>query len=212
MRIGLVVGDTFGDGGGSDIESSGDSGGAGHVRDGGLAGEESGDGEIFVAKAEIGFGAFAIELRELDAHVGIGGGAIGEGLGLAAKTGEVGVVSIVTIEHDDFGVHTEELGLGGEISAHLGVVLSGGDEIGESGSIDRQTIENFGAKSGGRSGNDGVSNFGFPGVVKKLVKHGGFNHMVGSENGSWLAGGTQDFVNIVGNGGLAVSAGNTDKT
>ncbi len=180
MVFGLVIGDAFGDGGGGDIERGSDSSGAGHVGDSWLAGEEAGDGEGLGAETEIGFGAATVELGELDAHVGIGGGAVSEGLGLAAETGEVGIVGVVAIEHDDVGVHAEELGLGGEVGFGFVVIEIIRQEIGEGGGVDREAVEDLGVERLGGGGDDGVGDFGFPGVVEEFVEDGSLDSMVGS--------------------------------
>lgn len=95
--FGLVIGDAFGDDGGGDIEGGSDGGGASHVRNNWLAGEEAGDGEILITEAKAGFGAFAIEFGEVDAHVGVRRSTVGESLDLAAVAGEFGVAGIVAI-------------------------------------------------------------------------------------------------------------------
>lgn len=134
--FGLVIGDAFGDDGGGDVESGSNSSGASHVRDNWFAGEEAGDGEVFIAKTETGFSAFAIEFGEVDAHVGVRRSAVGEGLDFAAIAGELGVAGVVAIEDDNIGALLEEFGLGGKV----GFGFVGGDvpweEVGEGGSID----------------------------------------------------------------------------
>lgn len=88
--VGGVVGDAFGDGGGGDVESGSDGGGAGHVGDVGFAGEEAGDGEVGVGEAEASFSSLAVELGVFNAKVGIGRDAVGEGGFGAMEGGEVG--------------------------------------------------------------------------------------------------------------------------
>ncbi len=72
--------------------------------DSGLAGDEAGNSKVFIAETETGFGAFAVEFGEIDADVGVRRGAVGEGLGLAAEGGEVGVVRVVAVQNNDVGI------------------------------------------------------------------------------------------------------------
>lgn len=97
LILGFVIGDAFGDGSGINIECGGDGGGASHMGNSRLTGEEAGDSESFVAKTEAGFGTFAVKLGEVDANVGIGRGAVGESFVFAAEIGEVRIVRIVTV-------------------------------------------------------------------------------------------------------------------
>lgn len=113
--FGLVVGDTFGDDGGGDIERGSNSGGASHVSDDWFSGEEAGDGEVFIAKAETSFSAFAVELGEVDTHVGVGRSAVGESFDFATVAGELGIAGIIAVEDDDFGGLLEKFGFGIEV-------------------------------------------------------------------------------------------------
>ena len=95
--LSVVVRDAFGDGVRSDIEGGGDGGSASHVAYDGFTGEKARHGENLAAEAEASFAALAIELGIIDTEIGIGRGAIGQGLGLALEFGEIGVVSVVAV-------------------------------------------------------------------------------------------------------------------
>ncbi len=90
--FGNVAGDALGDDARREIKRGGDSGSAGHIRNDRLAGQEAGDGENARAESEVSFGAFAVKLGMVDADVGIGRGAVGQGLVLAAELSEVGIM------------------------------------------------------------------------------------------------------------------------
>ena len=74
--VGVVVGDAFRDDIGRDVERGGDGGGASHVRDDRLAGEERSGGKAGGTEGEVGFGAFFVELGTVDAKGGGTGGAV----------------------------------------------------------------------------------------------------------------------------------------
>ena len=210
--VGGVVGNAFGDGGGGDVESGSDGGGAGHVGDVGFAGEEAGDGEVGVGEAKVGFSSLAVELGVLNAKVRIGRDAVGEGGFGAVEGGEVGIVGVIAVQNDDGGVLAEEDGLGAEEGGEIGVSETGGDKIGEGGDGDGEVVENVVLKGGSGGGDDGIGGLGLPGFAEELVEKGGFDGVVGSENGGGLAGGQEDFVDVVGDGGFAGGAGDTDET
>lgn len=115
----LVTRDAVGDGGRCDIERGSDSSGTGHVGNGRLTGEKTGDSEILIADAEVGFGAFAVKFGLLDAEIGIGRSAIGNGFGNTTELSKVGIMSVVTVEHDGFRVHTKKSGFGIQISLYI---------------------------------------------------------------------------------------------
>ncbi len=108
MRFGFVICNAFSDGGWGDIECSGDGGSTSHVGNSGFAGKKTSNGEVLVADAETGFGAFAIELGLLNTKVGIRRSTISDGLGSTTELCEIGIVRIVAVEHNGFGVHAEQ--------------------------------------------------------------------------------------------------------
>ena len=209
--VGGVVGDAIGDGGGGDIESRGDGGGAGHVGNVGFAGEEAGDGEVGVGEAKVGFSSLAVELGVFDAKVGIGRDAVGEGGFGAVEGGEVGIVGIVAVQNDDFGILAEEDGFGAEIGSEVGVGEAGGDEVGESGDGDGEIVEHIVFERGGGGGDDSVGGFGLPSIAEEFLEEAGLDGVVGGENSGGLAGGEEDFVDIVGDGRFAGGAGDADE-
>lgn len=117
----VVIGDAVGNDVACNMERGGDGGGTSHVRDDGFAGEEAGDRETGGAEREVDLGAFFVEFGAVDAEGGGAGGAIGESVSLANEAREVGVISIVFIENDNFWIHGEKGGLvGGKIGSRGG--------------------------------------------------------------------------------------------
>lgn len=156
-----------------------------------------------MGEAETCFSSLAVELRMLNAKVRVGGGTVGKG-GFGALEGrEVGVMSIIAIENDDFGILTEEDGFGVEIGGEVGVGETSWDKIGEGGDGDGQAIEDVVFKRGSGSGDDSVSGFSLPGITKEFVEKSGFDGVVRSENGRGLASGEENLVDIMGNGSFA---------
>lgn len=128
-EFGIVVRDAFDDSRGSNVERGGNSGGAGHIRHRGFAGEETGDGEAVAADAESGFRSLAVELRSFNTQIRIGGSAVGHGFGSATEVGKIKIMRIIAVENGDIGVHAKERRFGLEITLEVGISETGRDEI-----------------------------------------------------------------------------------
>ena len=77
--------------------------------------------------------------------------------------------------------------------------------------MDGEAVKDIVAKGGGRDGDDDVIGAGFPGVAQEFVKDGSLEGLIRSEDGNLLAGGTEDFVDVVGDDSLTGGAGDGDK-
>lgn len=207
----IVIGDAFGDNVGGDVERGSDGGGASHVGDDGLAGEEAGGGEARGAEGEICLGAFFVELGGVDAEGGGASAAVGEGVFGAREAGEGGEISIVFIEHDDPWRHLEEGGLGGGELLWRGGGEAGGEKICECGDLDGEPVEDVVFERLRGSGDDAEIRAGFPGVGEELVQNGKLERGVGGEDGDVLAGGAENLMHKMGDGGLARGAGDADE-
>ena len=110
--FGVVVGDPLSDDIWSDIEGGGDSSGAGHVANDGLASEEASNSEGLTTKTEASFATFAIKFGIINPKISVGGCAISQGFVFATEFGKVGVVRVIAVQDDDFRIHFEEVGFG----------------------------------------------------------------------------------------------------
>ncbi len=137
----FIISDTGGDDSSGDFEGAGDAGGAGHVRNGGLAGDESGGGEIFETDGEVSLGAFFVESEVVDADGGVFVYAVSVGVFDALKFGKIGKVAVVLVENNIVGVHFEKSGLGIEVVGGADVLEGGGDEVSKCGDMDGEVIE-----------------------------------------------------------------------
>lgn len=77
--------------------------------------------------------------------------------------------------------------------------------------MDRKTVEDVVFERISGSGDDDVRSTSFPSFGDELVESAGFDFCVRSENGDVLAGGTEDFVDEMGDGALSGRAGDTDE-
>lgn len=105
----------------------------------------------------------------IDAEVGVGRSAIGDGFGPAAEIGEIGVVRIIAIQDDDFGIHLEQGGFGIKIGINVGVIKARRHKIGEGGDVNWEAEESAAAEGRSWGCNNSISRLGFPGVVEKFV-------------------------------------------
>ena len=209
--VGVVIGDAVGDDVVSDVERGGDGGSASHIGDDWLASEEAGNGEAGGAEAQICFSSLFVEFSAVDAEGGSASRAVGKSVGFANEAGEVRVVGVVFVEDDDFWVHSEKSGfVRGEVSGG-GSVERGGNEVGQSGGVDGETVEDVVFERVGRSGDDDVGRAGFPSFAEEFVESGNFNRVVRCEGSDVLPGGAKNFVNKVRDDCFAGGASDADE-
>lgn len=95
------------------------------------------------------------------------------------------------------------------MGGHIGE--GGGDKIGHSSNVDGEAVKDIVAKGGSGDGDDDIIGAGFPGVAQEFVKNRGLEGLVGGENSDLFTGGTENFVDVVGDDSLTGGAGDGDK-
>ena len=209
--VGVVIGDAVSNDVVSDVERGGDGGGASHIGDNRLAGEEAGDGEARGTKRKAGLSSLFVKFGAVDAESGRASGAVGQGVGVADKAREVGEVGVVFVEDDDVWVHLEKGGFGSGVFLWRHSVERGREKIGHGCDVNGEAVEDVVFKRLGRGGNDDVGRAGFPGFGEEFVEDGGLDRGVGSEDSDVLAGGAKNLVNEVCNNAFAGGAGNANE-
>ena len=165
---------------------------------------------MFGAISKGGFDAFFVEFGAVDANIGRMFGTISESFFGARELRKVGIIGIVLVKDDDFGVHFEKNRFVVGVFVSRRVAEGGGNKVGESGNMNGKTVKNVGFEGGGGSGNDGIRRASFPGIAEKLVKNGGFDRFFRGKNGNVFAGNVENLMDKMSYSGFAGGAGNAD--
>lgn len=96
-----------------------------------------------VADTEVSFSSLTVELRGIDAKVGVGRRAVSNSFVFATKAGEIWVMGIVAIQDDDVRVHAEEIRFRIKIRFEVAVGKIRWEKIGQSSGVNWETVEGF---------------------------------------------------------------------
>lgn len=165
---------------------------------------------MFGAISKSGFDAFFVEFGAVDANISRMIRAISEGFFGARELRKVGIIDIVLVEDDDFGVHFEKNRFVVGVFVSRRVAEGGGNKVGEGGNVNGKTVKNVGFKRSGWGGNDGIRRASFPGIAEKLMKNGGFDRFFRGKNSNVLAGDVENLMDKMSYSGFAGGAGNAD--
>ena len=87
----------------------------------------------------------------------------------------------------------------------------GSDKISHGSNMDGKSVKDVVAEGGGGDGDDDVIGASLPGITEEFVKNGGFERLVGGEDGDLLTSSTKDFVDVMGDNSFASGTSNSDK-
>lgn len=71
----------------------------------------------------------------VDTDVGVRRSTVGESLVFAAEAGKIGIMGVIAIEDDDFGIHFKKVRLGVEVARFISISEARRNKVGESSGV-----------------------------------------------------------------------------